>query len=171
MTKSCIVGLLNIKTNHMGTRTVSTALTRKPTSYRASDACLLHHDLFLWRGQGKSTTWKILPRPQAMTHGHPQSSSKCMSESKDQASFAPSSSTSTLNKIGSMLCFCSNSSNSRCSMTPLDTSLYGSFSYPEPSVAGSQQVMNSMWQLPGPFSPTLLPAMDTLSTGQVVEIY
>ena len=68
-------------------------------------------------------------------------------------------------------------------MTPLDTLLYGSFSYPGPSstgcgsitpvtsVAGSQHVTSSMWQLPGPFSPTLMPAMDTLSAGQVAEIH
>ena len=68
-------------------------------------------------------------------------------------------------------------------MTPLDTPLYGGFSYPGPigaghssvtpvtSVAGLQWVTSSMWQLPGPFSPTLPPATDTLSTGQAAEIY
>ena len=39
------------------------------------------------------------------------------------------------------------------------------------SVAGSQWVTSSMWQPPRLFSPTLLPATDTLSAGQVVEIY
>ena len=106
-----------------------------------------------------------------------------MSESEDQVSFAPPSSTSTPNKIGSMPHFHSNSSDSRHSMTPLDTSLYGSFSYPGPtgmghssvtpvtSVAGSQRVTSSMWQLPRLFSPPLMSAMDILSTGQAVEIY
>ena len=82
-----------------------------------------------------------------------------------------------------MLHFHSNSTDSRHSMTPLDTWQYGSFSYPgqtglgcgsitpATSVAGSQQVTSSMWQLPRPFSPALLPAMDTLSTGQVAEIH
>ena len=68
-------------------------------------------------------------------------------------------------------------------MIPLDTSLYGSFSYPSPtgaghssitpaiSVAGLQQVTSSMWQPPRPLSPPLTSAMDTLSTGQAVEIY
>ena len=95
----------------------------------------------------------------------------------------PTSSTSTPNKIGSMLHFHSNSTNSRHSMTPLDTSLYGSFSYPgstdmghgsitpTTSVAELQWVTSSIWQPPGPFSPTLMPAMDTLSTRQVAEIY
>ena len=35
---------------------------------------------------------------------------------------------------------------------------------PETSVARLQQVTSSMWQPPGPFSPTLLPATDILST-------
>ena len=68
-------------------------------------------------------------------------------------------------------------------MTPLETSLYGSFSYPSPtgtgqtiitlvtSVAGSQQVTSSMWQLPRLFSPLLTLAMDISSTIQVAEIY
>ena len=68
-------------------------------------------------------------------------------------------------------------------MTPLDTSLYGSFSYPGPtgaghssvtpltSVARSQQVTSSMWQPPRLLSLALPPAMDTLSAGQVAEIY
>ena len=42
---------------------------------------------------------------------------------------------------------------------------------PMTSVARSQWFTNSMWQLCGPFSPALMPAMDTLSTGQVAEIY
>ena len=86
----------------------------------------------------------------ADTYSHPQSPSKCMSKTKDQSSFAASSSTSTPNKIGSGLHFHSSSTDSRHSMTPLDTLLYGSFSYPGPtgmdcgsvtpttSVAGSQ---------------------------------
>ena len=118
----------------------------------------------------------------ADTHGCPQSPSKCISESEDQASFTLHS-TSIPNKIGSILHFCSNSSGSRYSMTPLDTSLYGSFSYSSPtgaghgsitpatSVAGSQQVTSSMWQPPGPFSPPLTSAMDTLSTRQAAESY
>ena len=100
------------------------------------------------------------------TCGHPQSPSKCMSESEDQVSFTPTSSTSTPNKIGSIPHFCSNSSDSRCSMNPLDTLLYGSF-----SVAGSQWVTSSMWQPPGPFYPPLTSAMDTLSARQDTEIY
>ena len=68
-------------------------------------------------------------------------------------------------------------------MTPLDTSLCGSFSYPGPtgmghssitpatSVAGSQWVTSSMWQPPRPFSPPLMSAIDTLGTRQAVEIY
>ena len=116
---------------------------------------------------------------------HPQSPSKCMSETEDQSSFTTPSSTSIPNKIGSGLCYQShsNSTDSRHSMTPLDTLLYGSFSYPGPagmghgsitpvtSIARSQQVTSSMWHPPRPFSPTLPPAMDTLSAEQVVEIY
>ena len=116
-------------------------------------------------------------------HTCPQSPSKCMSKTKDQSSFTTPSSTSTPNKIGSGLLYHSNSTDSRCSMTPLDTSLYGSFSYhgssgvghgsitPITSVAGSQRVTSSMWQLPRPFSPALPPATDSfLSAEQAVEI-
>ena len=107
------------------------------------------------------------------TCSQPWSPCKCLSETEEQSSFAPTSSTSTPNKIGSVSCFHSNSTNSRHSMTPLDTSLYGSFSYPGPtgmghgsitpetSVARSQQVTSSMWQLPRPSSPALMPDMDT----------
>ena len=114
-------------------------------------------------------------------HTCPQSPFKCMSETEDQSSFPPS--TSTPNKIGSGPCYHSNSTDSRHSMTPQDTLLYGSFSCPGPagtghgsitpvtSVAGSQQVTSSMWQMPRLFSPTLPSATDTLSTEQVVEIY
>ena len=120
----------------------------------------------------------ILLRPQALTH-----TAKCMSETEDQSSFTTPSSTSTPNKIGNGLRFCSSSTDSRCSMTPLDTLLYGRFRYSGPtgmghssvtpvtSVAGLQQVTSSMWQLPGPFFSTLLPATDTLSAGKVEEIY
>ena len=106
-------------------------------------------------------------------HTHPKSPSKCMSETKDQSSFTTPSSTSTPNKIGSGPRYHSSSTDSRHSVTPLDTSLYGSFSYhgsagmghssitPETSVAKSQQVTSSMWQLHGLFSPTLPPAPDT----------
>ena len=68
MTKSLIAHLPNIKTNHVGTRAASTALTRKPTSPCASTTCLHHHNLLPLRGQGKNAAWKILLRPQALTH-------------------------------------------------------------------------------------------------------
>ena len=42
---------------------------------------------------------------------------------------------------------------------------------PTASMARSQQVTRSMWQLHGLFSPILLSAMDTLSTEIVVGIY
>ena len=57
----------------------------------------------------------------ANIHTHPQSPSKCMSMTEDQPSFITTSSTSTPNKIGSGLHYCSNSTDSSCSMTPLDT--------------------------------------------------
>ena len=116
-------------------------------------------------------------------HIHPQSPYKCISKTKDQSSFATPSSTSTSNKIGSRLHYHSSSTDSSDSMTPLDTLLYGSFTdhgstgmghgsiTPATSIAGSQRVTSSMWQLPGPFSPALLPAMDTLSAEQAAEIY
>ena len=116
-------------------------------------------------------------------HTCPQSPFKCMSETENQSSFATPSSTSTPNKIGSGPCYHSHSTDSRHSMTPQDTSLCGSFSYhgsagvghssitPTTSVARSQWVTCSMWQLPRPFSPILPPAMDILSTEQVAEIY
>ena len=72
----------------------------------------------------------------ADTHSGPQSPSNCMSKTKDQSSFTAPSSTSTPNKIGSMPRFCSSSTDSRCSLTPLDTSLYGSFSYLGPHRCG-----------------------------------
>ena len=62
------------------------------------------------------------------THTHCQSPSKCMSKTDDQSSFTAPSSTSTPNKIGSGLRYCSSSTDSRCSMTALDTRLYGTFS-------------------------------------------
>ena len=58
-----------------------------------------------------------------------------------------------------------------------------SFSYPGPtglgcgsvtpmtSVAGSQWVTSSMWQLSRPFSSALPPSTDTFSAGQAAEIY
>ena len=110
-------------------------------------------------------------------HTCPQSPSKCISETEDQSPFAPP------NKIASGPHYHSHSTDSRCSVTPLDTLLYGSFSYPGPkgmghgsvtpatNVARLQRVTSSMWKLPGPFSPTLPPSMDTLSAEQVVEIY
>ena len=106
-----------------------------------------------------------------------------MSETEDQSSFTTPSSTSTPNKIGSGPCYHSSFTNSRCSITPLDTSLYGSFSHhgsagvghgsntPTTSVAGSQQVTSSMWQLHRLLSPALPPATDTLNTEQAAEIY
>ena len=63
VTKSHTAGLSNIRTNHVGTRAVSTALTRKAPSPHASATCLHHHDLLPLRGWGKSVTWKILSRP------------------------------------------------------------------------------------------------------------
>ena len=45
----------------------------------------------------------------ANMHTHPQSPSKCMSETEDQSSFAAPSSTSTPNKIGSGPHYCSSS--------------------------------------------------------------
>ena len=96
------------------------------------------------------------------TCSHPQSPSKCMSETEDQSSFVVPSGTSTPNKIGSMPCFHSISTNSRHSMTPLDTLLSGSFMghssiNPVTSVAGSQWVTSSMWQPPRPFCKRLFP--------------
>ena len=82
-----------------------------------------------------------------------------------------------------MLQFGSSSTDNKYSMTPLDTSLYGNFSYtgptgvgcgsitPTTSVARSQRVTSSMWQLLRPFSPALTSAMDTLSARQVAGIY
>ena len=92
-------------------------------------------------------------------------------------------STSTPNKIWGGPCHCSSSSDSRRSMTPFEMGMYGSFSYPSgtgmcrgslipvTSVAGSQLVTSSRWQLTGLISPLLSQAMDTLSTKQAVEIY
>ena len=106
-----------------------------------------------------------------------------MSKTEDQSSFTAASSTFTPNKIRNGQCFHSSSTDSRHSMTPLDTSLCGSFSYPGPtgmghgsitpvtSVVRSQWVASSTWQPPGLFFPTLPPATDTLSAGQVAEIY
>ena len=101
----------------------------------------------------------------------------------DQAFFVGPTSTSTPNKTRGGLCHHSSSSDSRCSMTPFEMGMYGSFSYfsstgvhhgsitPMTSIAGSQQVTSSRWQLTRSFSPLLSQAMDTLSTEQATEIY
>ena len=108
------------------------------------------------------------------SEGCQQSPSKCLSKTDDQASFTGPASTSTPNKTESGLCPRSCSNDGRCSMTPFETALYGSFSYPSgtgmrlssitamTSVARLQQVTSSRWQPTGSFSPLLPQAVDTL---------
>ena len=101
----------------------------------------------------------------------------------DQASFMGPYSTSTPNKMKGGPHHCSSSNDSRCSMTPFEMGMYGSFSYPSStgmhhgsitpmtSVAGSQQVTSSGWQLTSSFSPLPPQTIDTLGTKQAAEIY
>ena len=65
---SSIAGLPNIRTNHMVTRAASIALARKPTSPHASATCPHHHNLLPLKEQKKSIIWRILLRPQVLTH-------------------------------------------------------------------------------------------------------
>ena len=101
----------------------------------------------------------------------------------DQASFVGPTSTSTPNKTRGGPRHHSSSNDSRCSMTPFKTGMYGSFSYlsgigvchgsitPVTSIARSQQVTSNRWQLSGLFSPLPPQTMDTLSAEQAAEIY
>ena len=173
----------NTKKNPTVTGAGSIALKKKATGLHANAACLHHHSLLPLRGRQECRMDDPTQTSIANMYTHPRSPSKCMSETKDQSSFTAPSSTSTPNKIGSGPHYHSSSTDSRHSMTPLDTSLHGSFTYhdstgmgcgsvnPTASMAGSQQVTSSMRQPHRLFSSTLPPAPDTLSTEQAAEIY
>ena len=106
-----------------------------------------------------------------------------MSELEDHKSFTVPTSSSTPYKLGTQLCYRSSSTDSICSMTPLDKGVYGSFSYygppgfsrggntPMASVAGLQHISSSMWQPPGLTSLHLQFTTETLNTEQSTEIY
>ena len=108
--------------------------------------------------------------------------SRSMSELEDHRSFAAPTSSSTSYKLGTQSHHHSSSTDSRCSMMPLDVGLHSSFSYygppsfdrgrntPAASVAGSQHISSSMWQPPGLTSLHLPFTTKTLNAEQT-EIY
>ena len=163
-----------------------------------------HQDKF--RSEGGKSPWKHAASPPHATsppqkpsstaqaekephlEGPPQvfrasSQSHQLSESDDQFSFSCPTSASTPNRTDSGLQDQSVTSNSRCSMTPFEPGLSGTFNIPgdagmhrgsltpATSIAGLQQVTSSGWHHPTPFSPLPLQGLDPLSTEQAAEIY
>ena len=111
------------------------------------------------------------------------SPSRHLSETDNQASFVGPNSTSTPNKTESGPCIRSVSSDSRCSMTPFEMGLCGSFSIPSytgmhcgsitpvTSVARLQQVTSNRWHQSAMFSPLTPQVTDTLSAEKAAEVY
>ena len=92
-------------------------------------------------------------------------------------------SSSTPYKPGGGLHYHSTSTNSRCSLMPINSSLYNSFRYistpgfgrdgaiPTGSVVGSYHILSSMMQPMDLFSPTMQPTLSFLSVMHSNEIY
>ena len=114
---------------------------------------------------------------------HASSQRHQLSESDDQFSFTCPTSASTPNRTESGLQGRSVSSDCRCSMTPFEMGLSGSFNIPGDvgmcccsltpvtSDARLQQVTSSGWHHPAPFSPLPLQGLDPLSAKQAAKIY
>ena len=111
----------------------------------------------------------------------PRSPSICLSELEDCPSFFAPASTSSPISRGNQPHYKLASTDSRLSVTPMDSSIYGSFNfYGQPgvgrgratpsatSLAGSQQVSSTTWQLLG-LTPTH--SMQTLTAEQSAKIF
>ena len=117
------------------------------------------------------------------SHTSHRSPSRSMSELEDHGSFTMPTSSSSPNKLRTQPHHHLSSTDSRCSMMPLDMGLYSSFSYsgspgfsrggntPTASIAGSQHISSSMWQPPGLTSLYLLLTTKTLNAEHSTEIY
>ena len=104
-------------------------------------------------------------------------------ESDEQLPFSGPTSASTPSKTDGGICPRSVSNDSRCSMTPFETGLSGSFSIPSgtgichgsltpaTSVSGSQHITSSGWNQAMPLSPVTLQGLEPLSAKQTVGLY